>query len=177
VDAAPSFVIVGGLCFLPMSQPLVDEGMLEEYTDPVTAGHLLAKIGSPRRAADEQVVVLAKLLESELSIGCDECVGRPLLSVNDTPVRSLAQLAALVAERGTRRDPFLKFGFGQGRVAVLSMPAARAAEADLLATHDIAHWCSADVDPRPAAGVLPRISALFGGCSPRAGGEQAPAAA
>ena len=68
VDASPSYVIVGGLVFLELSLPLIDAGLFETIADPTSTGCMLTKVGGRRRLADEKVLLLASILESELTI-------------------------------------------------------------------------------------------------------------
>jgi len=157
VDASPSYVIVGGLVFLELSLPLVDAGLLDMMTDPIIAGDIVRKLGARRKDADESVVLLASILESELTIGYDSaCIGRQLTKFNGDAkaVGTLRALAAAVGAAGSK--PFLKFEFGE-HLAVLETARSKKAERGVLEANDVASWCSADVDPR---GDVSRMACL-----------------
>eukprot|EP00965_Chrysotila_dentata_P031427 1047436-Pleurochrysis_carterae.AAC.2 len=73
------------------------------------------------------------------------------------------------ARAASKIERFLHFKFKRGGVAVLETEAARRAEARVLAAHDVAHWCSAAVDPKRRTQSTPRFKALF---SSNAGGYE-----
>jgi hypothetical protein len=157
VDASPSYVIVGGLVFLELSLPLVDAGLFDGLADPLATGRLLAKIGSARKIADESVVVLASILESELTISYDVCAGRALTKFNGEAVRNLRALAAAVQTAGNK--PYLHFEFDEYR-AVIETARSKKGEAEVLRAHDIPSWCSKDVDPRGNSAMAGCITAF-----------------
>ena len=80
------------------------------------------------QVADEAVVILASILESELTISYEAaCVGRHLTKFNGeaAPALNLRALAAAVHRAGSA--PFLKFEFGE-RCAVLETAQSRKTE-------------------------------------------------
>ena len=157
VDATPSYVIVGGLVFLELSIPLIDAGLFDNVWDPSSSGAILTQLQAKRTQPDETIVLLASILESELTISYDACVGRQLTKFNGSPVKHLRALAAAVTNAGSA--PFLKFEFGQW-CAVLETAQNKKAEADVLRAHDIASWCSADVDPHGDSVLLGCVTAF-----------------
>jgi len=160
VDASPSYVIVGGLVFLELSLPLVDQGLFETLSEPMSTGAILSKIGARRQVQDEAVILLASILESELTISYEAaCIGRQLTKFNGdaAPARNLQALAAAVHSAGSKA--FLKFEFGEW-CAVLETAQSKKAEVDVLRAHDVASWCSPDVDPRGANVMMSCITAF-----------------
>ena len=109
---------------------------------------------------DEAVILLASILESELTISYEAtCVGRQLTKFNGdaAPARNLQALAAAVHDAGSK--PFLKFEFGEW-CAVLETAQSKKAEVDVLRAHDVASWCSPDVDPRGTNVMMSCITAF-----------------
>jgi len=107
-------------------------------------------------------VLLASILESELTVGYDTaCVGRQLTKFNGDAkaCSSLTSLAAAVSAAGSK--PFLKFEFGEW-LAVLETARSKKMEAGVLVANDVASWCSADVDPRGDVSRLGCVTAFFG---------------
>ena len=94
---------------MALSLPAFEEGLFDELEDPLSAGLVLAKLGAPRAVEDEQVIVLAKVLESELTIGYGGCVGKQLQTLNGQKPLNLKQLAAMVVAKG--EGTYLKFAF------------------------------------------------------------------
>ena len=123
----------------------------------------MSQIGARRNEADERIVLLASILESELTISYDlTCVGRPLSKFNgDAKAAShLKALAAAVSAAGSK--PFLRFEFGE-RLAVLETARSQKLEQGVLQANDVAYWCSADVDPRGDVSRMGCVTAFFSG--------------
>jgi hypothetical protein len=159
VDASPSYVIVGGLVFLELSLPLMDAGLFDAIVEPVLTGRLLSKLGSRRTEEGERVVLVASILESELTISYEAaCLGKVLTRVNGEAVCNLHTLAAAVHRTGSK-TPFLTFEFDEW-VAVLETARNKRAEAAVLQAHDIPSWCSRDVDPRGDVAVASCVTAF-----------------
>ena len=156
VDASPSYVIIGGLVFVALSLPLVEEGHFEAIADAHTAGLMLAKLGDFMQAPGQQVIILSKLLESEATIGYEAaCMGKQLETLNGVEVRNLKQLAALVSGTSMRSEKFFRFRFHGKCMAVIETARTKRAEQEVLREHDIFKWCSADVDPRGTSEPVP----------------------
>jgi len=152
-----SQVIVGGLVFLELSMPLIAAGLFDHVPDSSSSGRILTHLQAKRKRAEERIVLLAAILESELTISYDACVGRQLTKFNGQAVTHLKALAAAVTNASAA--PFLKFEFDEW-VAVLETAASKKAEADVLRAHDISSWCSADVDPTGDSVLLGCITAF-----------------
>jgi len=150
-------VIVGGLVFLELSMPLIAAGLFDHVPDSSSSGRILTHLQAKRKRAEERIVLLAAILESELTISYDACVGRQLTKFNGQAVTHLKALAAAVTNASAA--PFLKFEFDEW-VAVLETAASKKAEADVLRAHDISSWCSADVDPTGDSVLLGCITAF-----------------
>ena len=162
VDASPSYVIVGGLVFLQLSLPLVDAGMLDYLSDPISTGDLVRKLGARRKEPEECVVLLASILESELTVSYDRLIGRQLTKFNGDAKAAFSLRALAVAVSGAGSKPFLKFEFGEW-LAVLETERSKKTEKEVLLANDVISWCSADVDPRGDVSRLGCVTAFLGG--------------
>lgn len=69
VDCYPSFLIVGGFVFLPLSLPFLEHGYGTSWRK-LCPPKLMALIGEYRSFPDEQVVLLFQILSAELNYGC-----------------------------------------------------------------------------------------------------------
>ena len=154
------------------------QGLFDSLSEPMATGKVYAKIGAPRKQREEAVILLASILESELTISYEAaCVGRPLTKFNGEAVLNLRALAAAV--HGAAHARFLTFEFDERR-AVLETAQSRKAEADVLRDNGIVSWCSADVDPRGGGVLMGCITAFLpggGGAAKRAaatGAEKLP---
>mmetsp|Transcript_17893 Transcript_17893/g.44918 ORF Transcript_17893/g.44918 Transcript_17893/m.44918 type:complete len:270 (+) Transcript_17893:39-848(+) len=164
VDASPSYVIIGGLVFVALTLPLIEEGHLEAIADAHTAGLMLAKLGNFMQLPEQQVVILSKVLESEATIGYENaCIGKQLEALNGAEIRNLKDLAANLVSSRTRSEKFLHFRFQGNCRAVLETARARREDTGLLRAHDIYRWCSVDVDPHENTSLLPCTAWLCGG--------------
>lgn len=160
VDASAEYVIVGGLVFLELSLPLVDAGFFETMSEPMASGYILSRIGARRKQPDQSIVILACVLESELTISYEaSCVGKVLTKINNEGVRNLKTLASTIYASSSK--PFLHFQFDEpGHMAVIETALSKKMEAEVLGAHDIATWCSRNVDPRGDKAMLGCITAF-----------------
>jgi hypothetical protein len=98
VDCFPSYYVVGGLVFLPLSVPFLEHGYGASWRK-VTPVKLQALLAEYRTAPDEEVVLLFQILSAELNYGY-KGTSLWVTSFNGVKLRNLAQMAALV-EVGT----------------------------------------------------------------------------
>ena len=140
VDATPSYYIVGGLVFLPLSVPFLEHGYGSSWrkNTPVKLQALLAEY---RTAPDEEVVLLFQILSAELNYGY-KGTSLWVTHFNGQKVRNLAQMAALV-EAAT--GEFLEWDTDDGSCIVLDRAEALAQGGTILAQHAIANDRSADL--------------------------------
>ena len=140
VDATPSYYIVGGLVFLPLSVPFLEHGYGSSWrkATPVKLQALLAEY---RTAPDEEVVLLFQILSAELNYGY-KGTSLWVTHFNGQKVRNLAQMAALV-ESAT--GEFLEWDTDDGSCIVLDRAEAMAQGGTILAQHAIANDRSADL--------------------------------
>lgn len=146
-DAAPEYLIAGGLVFMPLSQP---------WAQGVHSAGLLFHQHSAAPLPEEgrQIVVLSKVLAHPCNFGFHSLGCIVLDSFCATRVDNLASLAVAVAGC---KEKFLTFEFlrpgGDGReLVVLDRAECDRAEAEVLAQHLIAAPCmvrQGDGEPRP----------------------------
>jgi len=152
VDCKPSYYIVGGLIFLPLSVPFLEQGYGARSV-PVKLQSLLADY---RKDPDEEVVLLFQVLSAELNHGY-KASSLWVTHFNGQKVRNLAQMASLV-EAAT--GEFLEWDTDDGSSIVLNRAEALSQGSTILEQHAIANDRSADLRatpstpaPQPAAGA------------------------
>ncbi|KAG2425827.1 hypothetical protein HXX76_013452 [Chlamydomonas incerta] len=150
VDAVPSYLIVGGLVFAPLSSPFLEMvfggggGRRSRRADiPVP---VLAALNQNKTRKGQQVVLLVQVLAHEINHGYRYSVV-PCESFNGTRLHSLRHLAHLVDGCD---QPFLNFGLEGGRLITLATADVRAAGPQILSTNAIASDRSPDMAlPKP----------------------------
>ena len=140
VDATPSYYIVGGLVFLPLSVPFLEHGYGASWrkATPVKLQALLAEY---RTDPDEEVVLLFQILSAELNYGY-KGTSLWVTHFNGVKVRNLAQMASLVESAS---GEFLEWDTDDGSCIVLDRAEAMAQGGTILAQHAIANDRSADL--------------------------------
>lgn len=139
-DAAPEYTIVGGLVFVPLSQPWAELKGNDESSSVAARTLLIQHFGEALPAAGRQVVVLSRVLAHSCNFGYHSLGNVVLHMFNRVPVHNLAQLAELV-EACT--SDFYEFEFlrstGVGMdLVVLDKTECMEAERQVLAQHLIA---------------------------------------
>ncbi|GLC34013.1 hypothetical protein PLESTB_000828600 [Pleodorina starrii] len=145
VDAVPSYLIVGGLVFAPLSSPFLEMvfggggGRRSRRSDiPVP---VLAALNQNKLRKGQQVVLLVQVLAHEINHGYRYSVV-PCESFNGRRLHSLRHLAHLV---DTCEQPFLNFGLEGGRLITLRTAEVRAAGPQILSTNAISSDRSPDM--------------------------------
>ncbi|KAK3041443.1 hypothetical protein RJ639_000420 [Escallonia herrerae] len=117
----PSYLIVAGLVFTPLSEPLIDE----EREDSIGLKLLAKARYSLARFKGEQIVILSQILKC-----------------NGTRIRNIHHLAHLV---DSCKDKFLVFEFEDNYVAVLERELSSAASSRILNDYGIPSQRSSDL--------------------------------
>ncbi|KXZ51680.1 hypothetical protein GPECTOR_11g131 [Gonium pectorale] len=145
VDAVPSYFIVGGLVFAPLSSPFLEMvfggggGRRSRRADiPVP---VLAALNQNKTRKGQQVVLLVQVLAHEINHGYRYSVV-PCESINGRRLHSLRHLTHLV---DTCDQPFLNFGLEGGRLITLATSEVRAAGPQILLTNAISSDRSPDM--------------------------------
>eukprot|EP00929_Paragymnodinium_shiwhaense_P077237 TRINITY_DN39775_c0_g1_i1.p1 TRINITY_DN39775_c0_g1~~TRINITY_DN39775_c0_g1_i1.p1 ORF type:complete len:565 (+),score=125.89 TRINITY_DN39775_c0_g1_i1:72-1766(+) len=136
-DAAPEYCIIGGLVFVPLSLPWMEL----KSNDKSARALMLEWWGKPLTELSQQIVIVSKVLAHPCNFGFHNLGNMALDSFNGVKIHNLAQLAQLADASET---PQLSFEFlrpaGDGKeLVVLDQAECKAAEAEILAQHLIAH--------------------------------------
>lgn len=101
VPSTPSYLIVGGLVFVPLTQAFLESAFGEDFDEkkpealPVELLKLYSS-GDYRSSRNEQLVVLTQVLASKVTIGYTDIEHEILQSFNGVKVHNLKHLADLV---------------------------------------------------------------------------------
>ncbi|XP_071721298.1 protease Do-like 2, chloroplastic isoform X1 [Rutidosis leptorrhynchoides] len=136
----PSYLIVAGLVFTPLSEPLIEE----ECEDSIGVNlKLLTKARySMARFKGEQIVILSQVLANEVNIGYEDMSNEQVLKFNGTRIKNIHHLAHLV---DACKDKYFVFEFEDNYLAVLEREASSAASSCILKDYGIPSERSSDL--------------------------------
>lgn len=134
----PSYLIIAGLVFTPLSEPLIDE----ECEDSIGLKLLAKARYSLARFKGEQIVILSQVLANEVNIGYEDMGNQQVLKFNGTQIKNIRHLAHLV---DSCKDKYLVFEFEDNYLAVLEREAAMAASSCILKDYGIPAERSSDL--------------------------------
>uniref|UniRef100_A0A803L8S4 Protease Do-like PDZ domain-containing protein n=1 Tax=Chenopodium quinoa TaxID=63459 RepID=A0A803L8S4_CHEQI len=97
---------------------------------------------SMAQSEDEDLVVISQVLVADINIGYEGLANVQVLAVNGNPVKNLKSLVNMVE---SCNDEYLKFDLIFNVIVILRTEAAKAATADILATHGIPSAMSDDL--------------------------------
>ncbi|XP_066361785.1 protease Do-like 2, chloroplastic [Miscanthus floridulus] len=134
----PSYLIVAGLVFTPLTEPFI-----EEECEDTLGLKLLAKARySLATFEGEQIVIISQVLAHEVNIGYEHMGNQQVMKLNGTTIKNIHHLAHLV---DTCKDKFLTFEFEDDFLVVLHREEAAAASSDILKEHAIPSIRSSDL--------------------------------
>uniref|UniRef100_A0A2P2MQ25 Protease Do-like PDZ domain-containing protein n=3 Tax=Rhizophora mucronata TaxID=61149 RepID=A0A2P2MQ25_RHIMU len=134
----PSYFIIAGLVFTPLSEPLIDE----ECEDSIGLKLLAKARHSLARFKGEQIVILSQVLANEVNIGYEDMGNQQVLRINGTRIKNIHHLAHLV---DSCKDKYIVFEFEDNYLAVLEREAASAASSHILRDYGIPSQRSPDL--------------------------------
>ncbi|CAN6845374.1 unnamed protein product [Brassica oleracea] len=139
----PSYIIIAGLVFTPLSEPLIEE----ECEDTIGLKLLTKARYSVARFRGEQIVILSQashndVLANEVNIGYEDMNNQQVLKFNGTHIRNIHHLAHLI---DMCNDKYLVFEFEDNYVAVLEREASNSASLCILKDYGIPSERSADL--------------------------------
>lgn len=166
LDCVPTFLIVGGLVFVPLTGSLYealsggDDG-LGPASDVYLPGVLADKLWAFKQKEGQQVIVLLRVLTADCNLGYyPSGAVRTLSALNGTKINSMEQLVTEVYETSAA-SKYLKFKFGSfsatgdsdaevdeketGDIIVLDREEAMSSEKEVLSTHRIDTALSEDL--------------------------------
>ncbi|KAJ8527272.1 hypothetical protein K7X08_029749 [Anisodus acutangulus] len=145
----PSYLIVAGLVFTPLSDPLIEE---EEDSIGVSLDKtMIAKtfdqgsifFGQVRRAADCCTIPgMNGVLANEVNIGYEDMSNEQVLKLNGTRIKNIHHLAHLV---DSSKGKYLVFEFEDNILVVLQRVEALSASASILKDYGIPAERSSDI--------------------------------
>ncbi|XP_030946921.1 protease Do-like 2, chloroplastic isoform X3 [Quercus lobata] len=135
----PSYLIIAGFVFTPLSEPLIDE----ECEDSIGLKLLAKAHYSLAKFKGEQIVVLSQVLANEVNIGYEDMSNQQVLKFNGTRIKNIRHLAHLVDS--ACKDKYLVFEFEDNYVAVLERETASAASSSILKGYGIPSERSSDL--------------------------------
>ncbi|XP_050266586.1 protease Do-like 2, chloroplastic isoform X1 [Quercus robur] len=135
----PSYLIIAGFVFTPLSEPLIDE----ECEDSIGLKLLAKAHYSLAKFKGEQIVVLSQVLANEVNIGYEDMSNQQVLKFNGTQIKNIRHLAHLVDS--ACKDKYLVFEFEDNYVAVLERETASAASSSILKGYGIPSERSSDL--------------------------------
>ncbi|XP_042385106.1 protease Do-like 2, chloroplastic [Zingiber officinale] len=134
----PSYLIVAGLVFTPLSEPLIEE----ECEDSIGLKLLAKARYSLARFKGEEIVILSQVLANEVNIGYEDMGNQQVVKFNGTPIKNIRHLAHLV---DSCKDKYLIFEFEDNFLAVLDREAASTAGPLILQAYGIPGKRSSDL--------------------------------
>lgn len=134
----PSYLIIAGLVFTPLSEPLIDE----ECEDSIGLKLLAKARYSLARFKGEQIVILSQVLANEANVGYEDMGNQQVLKLNGTRIKNIHHLAHLV---DSCKDNYLVFEFEDNYLTVLEREAATAASSRILKDYGIPLERSSDL--------------------------------
>uniref|UniRef100_A0A452XZ39 PDZ domain-containing protein n=1 Tax=Aegilops tauschii subsp. strangulata TaxID=200361 RepID=A0A452XZ39_AEGTS len=134
----PSYLIVAGLVFTPLTEPFI-----EEECEDTLGLKLLAKARySLSTFEGEQIVIVSQVLANDVNIGYEHMGNQQVIKLNGTMIKNIHHLAHLV---DTCQDKFLTFEFEDDFLVVLDREEAAAASSDIQKEHAIPSVRSLDL--------------------------------
>lgn len=148
---SPSYLIIAGLFFTPVSRQFLksEYGKDYNYEAPV---HILRRSHEFPKKEGEQVVVLSSVLPARVNVGYEDIVNTEVLAFNGTKVENLFQLATLLEQC---REEYMRFDLEFNQVVVLQTEEARESTEEILQTHLIPSRMSADVEDHLKVHLMP----------------------
>ncbi|XP_057964400.1 protease Do-like 2, chloroplastic [Malania oleifera] len=134
----PSYLIIAGLVFTPLSEPLIGE----ECEDAMGLKLLAKARYSLARFKGEQIVILSQVLANEVNIGYEDMGNQQVLKFNGIRIKNIHHLAHLI---DSCKDKYLTFEFEDNYLAALEREAAMAASSRILKNYGIPSERSPDL--------------------------------
>lgn len=134
----PSYLIIAGLVFTPLSEPLIED----ECEDSIGLKLLAKARYSLARFQGEQILILSQVLANEVNIGYEGMSNQQVLKFNGTRIKNIHHLAYLV---DSCTNKYLIFEFEDNYVVVLERESATSASSCILKDYGIHSERSSDL--------------------------------
>ena len=141
VDAYPSYLVIGGLVFVPLTLPWMRKGAGGNMGQSAVAA-LLMHAEKQLEKEGQQVIVLSNVLSHDVNFGYERFSGEILKSLNGTDIFNLKHLAEVIEESGkidafSYESQLYSFEFESSRKILLNREESVQAEKEILSRHSI----------------------------------------
>ncbi|KAJ0972217.1 hypothetical protein J5N97_020176 [Dioscorea zingiberensis] len=140
-DKLPSYYILAGLVFVPLTQPYLHEYGEDWYNTSPRRLCERALRELPKKAG-EQLIILSQVLMDDINTGYERLAELQVKKVNGVEIENLKHLCGLVENC---REESLRFDLDDERVIVLNYQNARMATSRILKRHRIPSAMSTDL--------------------------------
>eukprot|EP00386_Alphamonas_edax_P011014 GDKI01035152.1.p1 GENE.GDKI01035152.1~~GDKI01035152.1.p1 ORF type:complete len:294 (-),score=111.43 GDKI01035152.1:1122-2003(-) len=141
-DAVPEYLIVGGLVFVPLSEPMMKSDYGDEFDVKAPVRLMDRWLHGLQEEVDQQVVVLSHVLANECTIGYASLSNIIVRQFNGQDILNIKHLSQMV---DTCKEEFFRFDLDHDEVLILEAKAARAALPSILKTNMIPSAKSANL--------------------------------
>jgi hypothetical protein len=131
----PSYLIIGGLVFLPLTQEYLqsefDIKHMDHFIDYTEEFSLLSSVGKYRTLPNEEIVLLSQVLSHSCNVGYEMFRNLRLKSLNQQLIMNMQTLKKVIEElytTSTTTTPYLIFEFDNGVKLVLNTQEVQQAE-------------------------------------------------
>jgi len=136
---APRFLVYAGLVFMPLDVEYLrtyGKGWPGKVPRTMAWHHFFKEWDKPEQA-DEEVVVLAKVLQHAVNADLSVSRGGTIETVNGQRIRGLQTLDQVIAEARLKGQGYLTIEFSDGFVEALDIRSAEAAHPQILKTYGV----------------------------------------
>jgi S1-C subfamily serine protease len=141
-DKMPTYFVYAGLVFHPLTQPYLLQEWGKDWRQRAPVKFVQTALYALKEQEDQEVVVLAQILSSDLTVAYKKYEGQICTKVNGKPVNNMKQLVEMV-ENST--EPFLRFDLDNDWVVILDANETNGKNQDILESHSIVHGKSVDL--------------------------------
>ncbi|KAK4402375.1 Protease Do-like 9 [Sesamum angolense] len=138
----PSYYIIAGFVFTPVSVPYLRSEYGKEYECEAPVKLLDKVLHDMPESVDEQIVVISQVLVADINIGYEDIVNTQVLAFNGEPVKNLKSLVSMVE---SCTDKYMKFDLEYQQIVVLRTRTAKAATLNILTRHCVPSAMSDDL--------------------------------
>ena len=138
----PSYFIIGGIVFTPVSVPLLRSEFGKEFEWEAPVKLLEKMMHAMAKNESQQLVVLSQVLAADANVGYEELCNTQVLKVNEKDINNMQDLVEVV-ESST--EPYLRFDLDYNQVVILDKKEAMAATSSILEQHCIPSDRSVDL--------------------------------
>ncbi|KAL0335713.1 UNVERIFIED_CONTAM: Protease Do-like 9 [Sesamum radiatum] len=138
----PSYYIIAGFVFTPVSVPYLRSEYGKEYECEAPVKLLDKVLHDMPESVDEQIVVISQVLVADINIGYEDIVNTQVLAFNGQPVKNLKSLVSMV---DSCTDKYMKFDLEYQQIVVLRTRTAKAATLNILTRHCVPSAMSDDL--------------------------------